>query len=48
MEAPNQPLWSRMKKKQRFFLFFFFSGVKMELMEEMQMNLTIHASLLIN
>lgn len=45
MEAPKQPLWSGMKKKQRFF---FFPGVKVELMEKMQMNLTIHASLLIN
>lgn len=29
-------------------IFFFFPGVKVELMEKMQMNLTIHASLLIN
>lgn len=41
MEAASQALWSGMKGSK-----YFFSGVKVELMEKMQINLKVQASLL--
>lgn len=41
MEAPNQALWSGMKGSKDFF-----PRVKVELIEKMQMILTVQASLL--